>query len=38
MPTETLKVRSLRFRPPLDLTSAEADTGLGLLRESLKEL
>ncbi len=31
-------VRSLRFRPPLDLTSAEADRGLGLLRESLKEL
>lgn len=31
-------VRSLRFRPPLDLTSAEADKGLGLLRESLKEL
>jgi L-lysine 6-transaminase len=31
-------VRSLRFRPPLNLTPAEADTGLEILRKSLKEL
>jgi L-lysine 6-transaminase len=30
-------VRSLRFRPPLDLQPAEADAGLDLLRKSLKE-
>jgi L-lysine 6-transaminase len=31
-------VRSIRFRPPLNLTAAEADTGLDLLRKGLKEL
>jgi L-lysine 6-transaminase len=31
-------VRSIRFRPPLDLHPAEADLGLELLRKSLKEL
>jgi L-lysine 6-transaminase len=31
-------VRSIRFRPPLNLTPAEADTGLEILRKSLKEL
>jgi 4-aminobutyrate aminotransferase-like enzyme len=31
-------VRSIRFRPALDLTRAEADAGLDLLRKSLKEL
>ena len=30
--------RSLRFRPPLNLTAAEADTGLDLVRRSLKQL
>jgi L-lysine 6-transaminase len=30
--------RSIRFRPPLDLTRAEADTGLDLLRAALKGL
>jgi L-lysine 6-transaminase len=31
-------VRSIRFRPPLNLTAAEADTALDLVRQSLKEL
>ncbi len=31
-------VRSIRFRPPLNLTAAEADTALDLVRTSLKEL
>jgi len=31
-------VRSIRFRPPLNLTPAEADTGLEIVRKSLKEL
>jgi L-lysine 6-transaminase len=31
-------VRSIRFRPPLNLTAAEADAGLEILRKSLKEL
>jgi L-lysine 6-transaminase len=31
-------VRSLRFRPPLNLTPAEADTALEILRKTLKEL
>jgi len=31
-------VRSIRFRPPLNLTPAEADTALDLVRKSLKEL
>ena len=31
-------VRSIRFRPPLNLTAAEADTALDLVRKSLKEL
>jgi L-lysine 6-transaminase len=30
-------VRSIRFRPPLNLTPAEADTGLDLVRRSLRE-
>ena len=30
--------RSIRFRPPLNLTAAEADTALDLVRRSLKEL
>jgi len=30
--------RSIRFRPPLNLTAAEADTALDLVRKSLKEL
>ena len=30
--------RSLRFRPPLNLSAAEADTGLDLVRRSLKQL
>jgi len=30
--------RSTRFRPPLNLTAAEADTALEILRKSLKEL
>jgi L-lysine 6-transaminase len=30
--------RSVRFRPPLNLTSAEADTALEMVRKSLKEL
>lgn len=31
-------VRSIRFRPPLNLTPADADTGLEIVRKSLKEL
>jgi L-lysine 6-transaminase len=31
-------VRSIRFRPPLNLSPAEADAGLELVRKSLKEL
>jgi len=31
-------VRSIRFRPPLNLSAAEADAGLDLLRKGLKEL
>src|SRR5262245_57934770 len=31
-------VRSLRFRPSLDLTTADADRGLEIVRKSLKEL
>jgi 4-aminobutyrate aminotransferase-like enzyme len=34
----TCGVRSLRFRPPLNLTLAEADTELEIVRKSLKEL
>ena len=30
--------RSIRFRPHLDLTAGEADTGLEILRRSLKQL
>ena len=30
--------RSIRFRPPLNLTAAEADAGLDIVRRSLKEL
>jgi L-lysine 6-transaminase len=30
--------RSLRFRPPLNLSAAEADAGLDLVRRSLKQL
>jgi len=31
-------VRSLRVRPPLNLSAAEADTALEIVHESLKEL
>jgi L-lysine 6-transaminase len=31
-------VRSIRFRPPLNLTPAEADTALEIVRKSVKEL
>jgi L-lysine 6-transaminase len=31
-------VRSIRFRPPLNLTATEADTALEIVRKSLKEL
>jgi len=31
-------VRSIRFRPPLNLSAAEADAGLEILRRTLKEL
>lgn len=34
----TCGVRSVRFRPPLNLTAAEADTALDIVRKSLKEL
>jgi len=30
--------RSIRFRPPLNLTAAEADAALEIVRKSLKEL
>jgi L-lysine 6-transaminase len=30
--------RSVRFRPPLNLTAAEADAGLDIVRASLKRL
>jgi L-lysine 6-transaminase len=30
--------RSVRFRPPLNLSAAEADMGLEIVRRSLKEL
>ena len=30
--------RSIRFRPPLNLTREEADEGIGVLRETLKTL
>jgi L-lysine 6-transaminase len=30
--------QSIRFRPPLNLTAAEADAGLEILRKSLKTL
>jgi L-lysine 6-transaminase len=31
-------VRSIRFRPPLNLAPAEADAALEIVRKSLKEL
>jgi L-lysine 6-transaminase len=34
----TSGVRSIRFRPPLNLTVTEADTALEIVRKSLKEL
>jgi L-lysine 6-transaminase len=34
----TCGVRSIRFRPPLNLTATEADTALEIVRKSLKEL
>jgi L-lysine 6-transaminase len=34
----TCGVRSIRFRPPLNLTLAEADAGLDMIRRSLKQL
>jgi L-lysine 6-transaminase len=34
----TCGVQSIRFRPPLNLTMAEADTGLEIVRRSLKSL
>ena len=34
----TCGVRSIRFRPPLNLSAAEADRGLEILRKTLKEL
>src|SRR5262249_31286670 len=34
----TCGTRSIRFRPPLNLTAAEADSGLDIIRTSLKEL
>ncbi len=34
----TCGVRSIRFRPPLNLTPAEADAGLEIVRRSLKQL
>ena len=34
----TCGVRSIRFRPPLNLAVAEADTALEIVRKSLKEL
>ena len=32
----TCGARSIRFRPPLNLTAAEADAGLDIVRKSLK--
>ena len=32
----TCGVRSIRFRPPLNLTAAEADTALDIVRKSLR--
>ena len=34
----TCGTRSIRFRPHLDLTAAEADAGLEIVRRSLKQL
>ena len=34
----TCGVRSIRFRPSLNLTPADADAGLDILHKSLKEL
>jgi L-lysine 6-transaminase len=34
----TCGVRSIRFRPPLNLTAAEADTALDIVREALRQL
>jgi len=34
----TCGTRSVRFRPPLNLTAAEADTALEIVRKSVKEL
>ena len=34
----TCGARSIRFRPPLNLSAAEADTALEIVRKSLKEL
>jgi L-lysine 6-transaminase len=34
----TCGVRTIRFRPPLNLTAAEADRGLEIVRKTLKEL
>jgi L-lysine 6-transaminase len=34
----TSGVRSIRFRPPLNLAVTEADTALEIVRTSLKEL
>jgi L-lysine 6-transaminase len=34
----TCGVRSIRFRPPLNLSAADADTALEIVRKSLKEL
>jgi len=34
----TCGVRSIRFRPPLNLTAAEADTALDIVRKSLRQI
>jgi L-lysine 6-transaminase len=34
----TCGTRSIRFRPPLDLSAADADAGLDIVRRSLKQL
>ena len=34
----TCGARSIRFRPPLNLTAAEADAGLDIVRKSLAQL
>jgi 4-aminobutyrate aminotransferase-like enzyme len=31
-------VRSIRFRPPLNLTAAEADAALDIVRTALRQL